>query len=655
MPLGEPHPIPEIRLLPLYLCLNPLVTMGRKSKKNQTGRSSQILPATPAPHSPEQKPANRTYLWVLLVVSFAVFSPSLKSDFVNWDDDRNVYENPMVKNFDLKGIFTQNVIGNYNPLSILSFAVEHKLFGMDPMVMHLNNILLHLLCVLFCALIFERLGLTFPFAMLGVALFAWHPLRVESVSWITERKDVLYGVFFLSCTWLYLRNLEHPSQKRSIAIFILFLTGLFAKIQMVTLPLTMLAIDYWKGRPLNLGLLKEKLPHFAASLAFGLIGLLFLREQGSLEANDTVHTGLSRIFIGSYSLMVYLIKWLVPYEMSPLYPYPQQLSALHYLSLPAAIAVLVFVYVAFRRNWRTPVFGFVFFFFNIAFLLQILGAGQGYLADRFTYIAFTGLFFSSAFGLQQFLEKSPNFRLPSIAAAGMYVAILAVISYRQTKIWANSETLWTHVLKYYSNTALPYNNRANHYRDHKQFDLALQDYNEAVRHKAGHATYNSRAKLFFQRNEDAKAIQDYDKAISMMPKAEYYVNRGAAKAKLGRPQEALEDINKGLQIDPNWKTGYLNRSILHNQLGMYDKAIADIDRYLQFEPRNADLWYEGGRCRRALNQNDRALSYYSKAIEINPRVGLFYLERGKTHQLLGNAQAASSDFDRARQLGEPVR
>ncbi|MBP8725486.1 MAG: glycosyltransferase family 39 protein [Saprospiraceae bacterium] len=520
--------------------------MGRKSKKNQSEKPSQPLPAHQVPPSPVDRPKGKTYLWILLLATFAIFSPSLKCDFVNWDDDRNVYENPMVKNFDVKGIFTQNVIGNYNPLSILSFALEYKLFGMDPMVMHLNNILLHLLCVLFCALIFERLGLIFPFSMLGVALFAWHPLRVESVSWITERKDVLYGVFFLACLWLYVLNLEKPNTKRGIAIFVLFIIGLFAKIQMVTLPLAMLAVDYWKGRPLKMGLLREKLPHFAASLAFGLIGLLFLKDQGSLETNEAVHTGVSRIFIGSYSLMVYLVKWLVPYEMSPLYPYPQHLSVLHYLSLPAAIAVFAFVYFAFRRNWRATVFGFAFFFFNIAFLLQILGAGQGYLADRFTYIAFTGLFFSSAFGLQKFLEKSPNSRLPAIVAAGLYLAILATMSYRQTRIWTNSETLWTHVLKYYNNTPLPYNNRANHYRDKKQFDLALQDYNEAVRYKAGHATFNSRAKLFFQKNEDAKAIQDYDKAISMMPKAEYYVNRGAAKAKLGRPQEALEDINKGL-------------------------------------------------------------------------------------------------------------
>ncbi|MBK9107722.1 MAG: tetratricopeptide repeat protein [Saprospiraceae bacterium] len=624
--------------------------MGQKAKKNKPNQAEPVKIQT----QNESIPGLR-YLYILLAFTFLIFSPSLKCDFVNWDDDRNVYENILVKEFDVVGIFTQNVIGNYNPLSILSFALEHKFFGMDPKVMHFNNVLLHLLCVFFSFLIFSKLGLQMRFALLATAFFALHPLRVESVTWLTERKDVLYGLFFSSAIWLYLKNLEEYKSTRAILIFILFVLGLFAKIQMVSLPLTMLAIDYWKNRPIQMKLVFEKWHFFLGALAFGILGIIFLKDQGSLETNEAVHTGFSRLFIGSFSLLIYLIKCLIPFRMSPLYPYPESLSLWHYISMPIVLSLLAYIWYAFKKEKKAVVFGFSFFFVNIVFLLQILGAGQGYLADRFTYIAYMGLFFLFAYLAQTWSEKKPEYITAILSACITYLMVFSFLAYKQTKIWKDSGTLWTHVLQYYKNTPLPYNNRANFYRDQKKFDLALQDYSNAIKYKAGHATYNSRAKLFFQRNEDEKALLDYDKAISLNPIAEYYVNRGAAKAKLGRTEEAFADINKGLSVDPNWKTGYLNRSILYNQRGQYDLAAADIDRYLKYDASNADLWYEGARCYRAINQFEKALEYYSKAIRLKPNVGLFYLERGRTYQILGKTQLADQDLNKAQQMGESIR
>lgn len=624
-----------------------ICAMGQKKSKIKTTN----------PVAQKQTPVQKSkseliYIVLLLGFTFLIFSPSLKNEFVNWDDDRNVYENPTVTDLNFKAIFSQVVIGNYNPLSILSFAIEHKLFGMDPNMMHLTNILLHMVCIFFVFKIFRLLGIDLLFALIGAALFAIHPLRVESVAWITERKDVLYGAFFCWALYLYIVNLDEPKKWRSLLIFILFLIGLFAKIQMVALPLSMLAVDYFKGRTLNLKLIWEKWHFFIAAFIYGCLGIYFLHEQGSLETNEGAQTGIDRIFIGTYSLITYCIKWLIPYRMSPLYPYPDKLTIWHYLSLPAVLLLLGSVYWAFRKNMKPLIFGFMFFFVNIVFLLQILGAGQGYLADRFTYIAYIGLFFIFIYYVQEYIKKFEKQSTTVVSFCGLYLVILSFISYNQNKVWKNSETLWSHVLKYYKNTSLPYNNRANYYRDKKQFDLALADYNRAIELKAGHSTYNSRAKLFFNKNEDAKAILDYDKAISLFPRAEYYVNRGAAKAKLGRMDEALSDFNKGLELDKSWKVGYLNRSIIYNQAGRFDLALADIDSYLKLDPKNADLWYEGGRCLRALNNPNKAIEYYSTAIRLKPNVGLFYSERGKTYELLGNKSAAGQDMMQATKLGE---
>ncbi len=623
--------------------------------KNKTRKSSEVITKTDSGKSNSAKQNQEGPSWLLaaiLAITFLVFSPSLKNGFVNWDDDRNVYENPLIQNQKEilhREIFTTPVIGNYNPLSNWTLAIEHHFAGMNPQVMHWTNLILHLICVFFAFRIFRTLGLNPWFAAFATLLFGIHPMRVESVAWITERKDVLFAAFFLPAFYFYLRAPERPGFKTSFFVFSLFAIGLFAKIQMVSLPLAMLVADYWKGRPLGIKLVIEKWAFFLGSLAFGLLGIYMLQQEGSLEANQT-HAGFQRIFIGSYSLITYLIKWIVPYMTLPLYPYPEKLTIWHYLSLPVAGGILFLFWTAWRKNLKPLVFGFAFFFVNVFFLLQILGAGQGYLADRFTYVAYLGLFFIGGHYAQAYYQSEyKNLIRYAIIA---YLIVLAGLSYRQCKYWKDSGTLWSRVIEFYDNTPLPYNNRANYYRDLKLFDKALDDYSMAISLNAGHATFNSRAKLYFNRNEDYKAIEDYNVAIQKSPKtAEYYTNRGAAYAKTGQYDKALADLDQAVILDPNWKVAYLNRSILYNVKGDFAKALADIESYLKLEPGNADLWYEGARCLRALNDLPKSIEYFSTAIRHNPKLGQAYLERGRTLRAMGQEEKALQDLNTASSLG----
>ena len=630
--------------------------MSKKLQKESLKSSKSTL-KNETPSIVPQKPSNNLiYIILLTSFTFLIYSSCLKNDFVNWDDDRNVYENPFVTKLttkNIKAIFTTDVIGNYNPLPILSFAIENHFFGMDPKVMHLTNILLHLICTILVFFIFKRLKLSINVAFIGALLFAIHPLKVESVAWITERKDVLFGCFFLGALLLYIKNLEHYSKSRSVWIFVLFIIGLFAKIQMVALPLSFIAVDYWYNKEMNFKVIIQKWPYFLGSLTFGLLGIYMLQGQGSLETNTNFNF-LERLFIGAYSLLVYIVKFVVPYKMLPLYAYSPTLDWMHYISMPRVISLFIGLFILYKKDKRAVIFGFAFFFFNIVFLLQILGAGQGYLADRFTYIAYLGLIFIVCYYLDQYLKNNAASSTLMYSISGIYIILLSFLSYKQIGYWKNSGTLWSRVLEFQNNTSLPYNNRANYLRDLKLYDQALLDYNRAIELKAGHATYNSRARLFFNKNENQKAIDDYNIAINLQPnKAEYYVNRGAAKARLGILDEAIKDFDKGLSIDPTWKVGYLNRSIIYNQAGNFQKALEDIDQYLKFEPNNSDIWYEGGRCLRALNDLNKAITYYSNAIKINPK-GLYYLERGKTYKILGQEAQAQSDINKARSLGEPV-
>ena len=202
-------------------------------------------------------------LIIVLVATAIAFIPSLMNDFVTWDDDVNILKNPNLQVFDwrsIKGIFTDTVIGNYNPLSILSLAIEKAIFGLNATVIHFNNLILHLICVFFVYKIGIQLKLSPIAAGIVALLFGIHPMRVESVAWVTERKDVLYGVFYFAAIYNYIQYLHFDKKKKGYLLLTigLFILSLLSKIQAVALPLSLLAIDYFLKRELSFKLILEK-------------------------------------------------------------------------------------------------------------------------------------------------------------------------------------------------------------------------------------------------------------------------------------------------------------------------------------------------------------------------------------------------------------
>src|SRR5687767_1184515 len=474
------------------------------------------------------------YIGICLGLTLLAFISVFGHDFVNWDDDFNLAnnKNTALLNWDnIVNIFSDPVIGNYNPLPILTFAIERSIVGLDPTLYHINNLILHLICVFFVYRIFRSLDLTALASGAGALLFGIHPMRVESVAWVTERKDVLFGAFFLSALWFYIQYVKTGYVKKYFyAAMGLFVFALFSKIQAVSLPLTMLLVDYYYRRPLNLKIVIEKWAFFLLSLVIGLVGVYFLRQQGSME-DATNYSFVQRLMIGGYSLGVYLVKFIFPYKMSPLYPYPAQLPPEIYAGPFIAIAILFFIYIAYKKDWRPYLFGFMFFIFNVMFLLQVVGAGQGYLADRFTYIPYMGLMFMVVYAGEKIYASRPSMQKVVLYGFAAYMVLMMFLSWRQNQIWRNSDTLWSHVLKYHTNTSLPYRNRANYRRDEGRIEEALVDYNAAIALKPDAALYNSRAKLYFNQEKYQEAMNDYNKAISLDgTKGEYYINRGAVYA-----------------------------------------------------------------------------------------------------------------------------
>lgn len=622
------------------------------------------------------------YALVVLAITALCYLPSLKNALVNWDDDPNITENPNLERVEQEGAFSTigaifdlekgNVIGNYNPLPILTFAIEKAMAGgINTTLIHTTNLILHLLTVFFVMRLLLGMGIGRWGMAAGGLLFGIHPMRVESVAWATERKDVLFAVFFFAALVYYVKWLKSEDQSKRTEYYlwmvVLAVLSCFSKVQAVTLPLSMLALDYWFRRPLSFKLILEKIPFWALSLTFGLINIYTLKLQGSTD--DAYFTFLDRLCIGAYSFCVYLYKLILPYPMSPLYPYAKPVPTIIYLSPIAFFAIWYLVYLAWKKNYRTWVFGILFFFFNVMFLLQVLGAGQGFLADRFTYVPYFGFFTIAAWYYDRAMADAAM-KSTLQGALGILTVIYGIWTVRQVAIWKNGDTLWSHVMKYEKETSsLPYWNRGQYRRNVLGiYDAALQDYTKAVQiDPKNPELYNSRGKTYFDMAMSGKyppaqtadyrkkALEDYSNALqigTLKPKtqAEILINSGAAYGSQGDYLSALKSINRGLKVDPGNKNGYFNRSIVYYTINQPDSALADYRTYLQYDPNNHNIWYESGMLLRTQNKNAESIESLTRCLRLKPDYGLAYLERARAYAQSGNKVAAQQDYQRAREL-----
>jgi protein O-mannosyl-transferase len=603
----------------------------------------------------------------ILLITALSFTTSLNNQFVNWDDDRNIYENRDITQLSRGGfwaqtktIFNSTVIGNYNPLTIWTFSLEERNFGLNqPFYWHLNNLLLHLFCTFLVFRLCILLKMNWRIAGITALLFGIHPLHVESVAWVTERKDVLYGVFYLGALVQYVKYLSARKKIHLILVYGLFILSLFSKIQAVSLPLSMILIDYFMNRPLKWQRVVEKVPFFLIAFAVGILGVILLREQGSFNSVSTTYPIWVRPFIGSYSFLIYIIKSVIPFRMSPMYPYPPEAPWYFFVSMGGLPIYLCTLYLAWKKESKYFLFGFLFFTVNIVFLLQVLGAGHGFLADRFSYISFMGLFVFYAYLLDRFLLSNEKYKNAAYGLLGLMTISYGFLTFNQNKIWKNGDTLWTHVLKYYHNVALPYGNRANYRRDVGRNKEALRDYGESIRLAPNDAKqYNNRAKLYFlssHPNTIQLALDDCEKAISLDPEnAEYFINRGACKFRLRRPADAIVDFSEGIRLDPGFANGYLNRAMVRKQTGEIRGAFEDLLKYNEINPYNPNAALETGRMCYRLSEWDKTINWYSRAIGMRSNVGLFYYERALAHERKGDTVLARQDILAAQDLSQKM-
>lgn len=556
----------------------------------------------------------------LAILTFLTLSPLLKGTFTNWDDDTYVTSNAIIQSSttDWEQLFTEPVALNYHPLTMLTLRWNFEAAGLQPRAYLLTNLLLHVLNTVLVFLFFYFLsGRKIIAGAISGLLFGVHPMHVESVAWISERKDVLYVFFLLLSLLAYLRYNASKHFPWLLLCFVFFLLSCLSKAMAVVLPLLLWLTDYFQQRPFNRKTVIEKIPFLVTSLVFGL--LAFRVQAGSTNETVQSFSALQQFFFGCYGCMMYLVKFLFPVHLSAFYPYPvssaaQSLPVEYYLSPLVLLAGGLVLYRYFRRQ-SFVVYGALFFLVAVAPVLQFVAVGNALMADRYSYLSYSGLCFIGGYGIQKVYDEKINLRNYITVVVCAILIILGFISHQRTSTWNNSETLWTDVINKYPDVTTAYKNRGNYYGQKGNNEAALKDYQVLLDKKTQDPeVFNNLGNIYANQEKYEASLDAYSKAINLKPDyVNAYINRGISYNSLNQPEKAITDFSKAISLSNNKGWLWAQRGFTYYTTGQFDKAIADLSRAILLQPDLADAMYCRGLCYYRIGKRDAAVADLSRA------------------------------------------
>jgi Tfp pilus assembly protein PilF len=523
---------------------------------------------------------------LILIITFAAFYPCLKNGFTNWDDDLYVTNNPVIKSFspqNIKQVFTSFFVGNYQPVTMLSYLFEYQFIQLNPFGYHLTNLILHLLnCLLVFWLIYILTG-SISVSWITAILFSLHPLHVESVAWVSERKDVLYALFFLAgiiCYCYYLRAKRRG--KYYFMSLILFIFSLLSKSMAMTLPLVLLLIDYLNNRKVNKRMFLDKVPFFILSFVFGALAV-FGQYSGGFVRKSISSGAFSILTVPSYSILFYLNKIFLPVNLSCFYPqnWPGgMVSGLLYFCI---LMVLFFGVIFSGKYTKKIVFGSLFFLTVALPILQFIPIGETIVADRYVYLASIGVFYLFAEGYVWLYRKKKPSRLQAGFLTLLFVLIvmiLGALTQSRCRVWKDSVVLWNNALKDYPDAVTAYNNRGTELLARKEYNLADADFTKAIKINPNYSkAYYNRGVVYYEQNNFSPALLDFNKAIEINPGYfDAYYNRGLTYYQQNNFTQAIADFNKAIEINPGSAGVYNNRGVVYFLEKEYALAWADVHK-----------------------------------------------------------------------------
>ena len=574
----------------------------------------------------------------ICLLTFICFSYTLHNQFTNWDDDFYVTNDPYIKAFtphNLKVIFTEDITkNNYHPFCMLSLAVNYFFAGMNPMSYYGTNIIIHIANVILVFLLLLALcrrlkmeeNAQLFIASFGALWFGIHPMHVESVAWIAERKDVLYAFFYFSALLCYVRYIDTAERKWYFATFFLFIASCLSKPMAVVLPMSLLCFDFLLNRDLNKKLITEKIIFFLVSLLCGSMAFYTQNKTGAI-ASFSALTITERVMYAAYGFIMYMSKVFNPSYLSTFYPYPYRyttgyLPGIYYAApflapgIPAA-----FLYLTWQSNrayFRIVAFGFGFFFFNIVFVLQFISVGAAIMADRYSYVAYFGLFFMIAYFAYEIIKRVPVFRTALITLLVLLSGILAYVCHERTYVWHNAETLLSDAIEKYPYRALlSYKWLGNYYMDQGMPDKALENYNVLVKlHTADAKVYSNIGRAYTMLKDFKNAGEAYEQSARMRP------GGGGAPAPVpaaGVPLSPAGANGKMPSLSADMQEKVARKGFEFVQSQQYDAAINQYDVLVEMNPDNAGYHFYRGVAHFGKNDMPKAIDDWSKVLTLNAK------------------------------------
>ena len=599
--------------------------------------------------------------FVLILGTLLVFWQVHNFDFINYDDKDYVYKNPHVLNgLTEDGViwaFTTPNIGNWLPLTWLSFMLDCQLFGANPGWMHLMNLILHLAnTLLLFAVLREMTGALWRSAFVAAA-FAIHPMHVESVAWIAERKDVLSTLFLLLTLAAYVSYVRRRGLTRYVLTVLLFALGLLAKPMLVTLPVLLLLLDYWplerirrqntedrrqraKGEYQTVStvqLIAEKVPFFALSAVSSVI--TFFAQRGSGAVTDINALPLYRIANVFLSYAKYIGKMFWPQNLAIFYPFNTSSFVFWQVAMCVLLLLVISIFViCFGRKQRYLPVGWFWFVGTLIPVIGLVQSGAQSHADRYTYISYIGLFIMIAWGLPELLSKWPQRKIALSLSMVISLTALGICAHRQVSFWNNSITLFSQTIEATQNNCIAYNNLGVAYNSVGRYQDAIEAYKQAIRIKPDYtdAHYNLGV-AYGKAGRSQDAIESYKQAIRIKPDyADAYNNLGVAYVKLGRSQDAIESYKQAIRIQPDDAETHCNLGFAYGKLGRWQDAIEAYKQAIRIKPDDADAHYNLGVAYVKVGRSQDAIEAYKQAVRIKP-------DDAEAHNNLGVAYLATGD------------
>ena len=651
---------------------------------------------------------------LLTVAALIAFWQVNQCDFINYDDPLYVTENIHVKSGitfgSIRWAFTTGHSANWHPVAWISHMLDVQLFGLKPRWHHLTNLLFHIANTLSLFFVFHRMTKAPWKSAFVAALFALHPLHVESVAWVAERKDVLSTFFWMLTMGAYIHYVAHPRLKNYLLVLIFFALGLMSKPMLVTLPFVLLLMDYWplkrfeqkrsirqtrtegsgeqaqlhakkregKSGKMRTGqdmvkeekpadhkcqwalirpMLLEKIPLFALTALSCIVTYAVQQKGGAVGSIEAVSPGV-RIANAWVSYIIYMGKTIWPVNLAVYYPHPGLLPL--WQALGAILLLIAVTIPVIRTAKRLPYLavGWLWFTGTLVPVIGIVQVGRQAMADRYTYIPLIGLFVMAAWGIPDLLKKWPPTRFPTLskwaffASSSLALLSLLIVTRTQVGYWRNDIALYDQSLKVTGPNDVILCNLGVAYGKAGNSAQAITDFDRAIAINPEYAeAYYSRGVTHGKIGDHRQAISDYDRAIGINPElALAYINRGAAYHELGDQRHAISDYDRAIEINPKYAETYNNRGIAYGELGEQRQAISDYDRAIEINPEYAEAYNNRGAVYGMLRNNRQAISDYDKAIAIDPEFALAYINRGGAYRELGNQTQAISDLDRAIQI-----